>query len=152
MTPITSALAASDAFQAWVGADDASEAGDYIFPLTNNRGISGQSSGYNCAVVSHGAGWSRTRVTLGTEFLTTPEYLVEFVSVIDVSDTDRAAFNTLLSSIAGILAELEAQEEFVYNDAYFDTQETPQRAEYGSRPDWVSATLVFKGDDWQGEI
>jgi hypothetical protein len=152
MTPLSAALCASEAFQTWVGAEGAEEAADYVFPLTNDRDMKDKADGYNCAVISHGAGWSRTRVTLGNDFLTTPEYEVEFVSVIDVGDDDSAVFNALLSSIAGILADLEAQSDFIINETYFSTDKTPKRAEYGSRPDWVSATVIFKCDDWQGEI
>jgi len=150
ISPLSTALCASEAFQAWVGAADAAEAADYVFPMTNDRDMDGKTDGYNCAVISHGTGWSRTRITLGSDFRTTPEYEVEFVSVIDVGDDDSTVFNAILSSVAGMLADMEGQSTLLINDIFFATDETPKRAAYGSRPDWVSITVILRCDDWQG--
>ncbi|HQN47186.1 MAG TPA: hypothetical protein PK034_09030, partial [Rugosibacter sp.] len=128
MSPLSEALCASNAFQEWVGADDAKDAAAYVFLLTADRELKNKASGYNCAVISHGTGFAISRATLDSEFQTLPEYEVEFVSVIDVNDEDSVVFNALLSSIAGILADLLAQSTLLINDVYFATDKTPQRA------------------------
>ncbi len=149
MSPLSAALCASSAFRTWVGAATPETAAAYVFPLTADRELKDKTDGYNCAVISHGTGFSISRATLGSEFQTLPEYEVEFVSVVDVDDGDSAVFNELLSDVADILADLLTQSTLLINDVYFATDKTPQRAAYGSHPDWVSVTMVFKCDDWQ---
>ena len=153
MIALATALSVSAAFQTWVDADDAAEAAEHIYSMTADRDLATKTVGYNCVVLSPGAGWSRDRRTLGDLFITEPEHTVEFLTLIAKSTTDQALFAALLTDMSGIMSDLEAQNVYNIDATTFAGEDTPSRAPHSSGTfDWASITLVLTGNPWQDNI
>jgi hypothetical protein len=150
LTDLATALKNSSAFRTWVGAADVAAAGAFIFPVSADRELASKTEGYCCAVISHGEGFKRRRETLGDDFYVSPEFVVEFVQLVDKDDDDSDVFNELLSDVSGIVVSLDASSHFKVNEVGFKSSDEPRRARPGSAVDWASLQIVVRGDEWDG--
>ena len=151
LTALAKALSESENFQEWTGSDTAAEALGHIYFLTADRDLTDQDEGYCCAVLSHGGEFTRERQTYTDYWTTTPEFKIEFVSLVDSTEADSDLFTSLLCDVSDIERDLELQDYYPLESVSLSGEDTPRRAAYGKgRVDWASVTLIVNADNWQG--